>query len=116
MGRPPRACLVCGEPFHGGGSRCPRHRRYPPKPATTNQLGLGWDHRRQRAALLLREDRCWICGGGAELIPVKGPWEADHVLPRSMGGTNEPSNYRLAHRLCNIGRGGKNRRRNRRGS
>lgn len=33
---------------------------------------------------------CWICGGlGAD--------SADHVVPKSKGGTDHPSNLRAAH-------------------
>jgi 5-methylcytosine-specific restriction endonuclease McrA len=39
---------------------------------------------------------CGICGE-----PADGPVEIDHVFPLSRGGTHEPDNVQLAHRLCN---------------
>ena len=29
------------------------------------------------------------------------PWDLDHRLPRSKGGTNHPANLRVLHRRCN---------------
>ncbi len=41
--------------------------------------------------------RCHICGGD-----VAGePWQADHVLAHSAGGTHDIDNYLPAHSLCN---------------
>jgi 5-methylcytosine-specific restriction protein A len=55
----------------------------------------------RRAAAAIRDDPdsvCWICGGlGADT--------ADHVVPVSRGGGNDPDNLRPAHRFCNTGRG-----------
>jgi 5-methylcytosine-specific restriction endonuclease McrA len=42
--------------------------------------------------------RCHICGGS---IAPGSYWEADHVSPRSGGGTSEIANYLPAHGLCN---------------
>lgn len=51
---------------------------------------------------------CWLCGG--EIDPTApansaGSGTVDHLVPRSRGGGNEPSNLRLAHRRCNVRRG-----------
>lgn len=51
---------------------------------------------------------CWLCE-----LPVDpdapagtpGAPTVDHVVPRSRGGTSDPSNLRLAHRRCNGARG-----------
>ena len=41
---------------------------------------------------------CGICGK-----PVgKDDYTIDHIIPLSSGGTNEISNYRVAHRECNL--------------
>lgn len=51
---------------------------------------------------------CWLCGGGIDpsAIPTS-PVSAtvDHLVPRSRGGSNDPTNLRLAHRRCNNRRG-----------
>lgn len=46
--------------------------------------------------------RCWLCG--AEITAVQ-PWDVDHVLPRSQGGSDELRNLRPAHASCNRSRG-----------
>src|SRR3954465_1294169 len=51
---------------------------------------------------------CWVCSGDVEPASPAGsppPPSVDHVIPRSRGGTNDPSNLRLAHRRCNGQRG-----------
>lgn len=51
---------------------------------------------------------CWLCGGEIDpAAPVGSPVSAtvDHLVPRSRGGSSEPSNLRLAHRRCNHRRG-----------
>lgn len=42
--------------------------------------------------------RCHLCG-------AEGADTADHLVPRSRGGTDDPSNLRAAHRVCNARRG-----------
>jgi hypothetical protein len=52
--------------------------------------------------------RCWVCGGDVdhEVAPTAaGAPTIDHVLPKALGGTNDASNLRLAHRRCNGRRG-----------
>jgi hypothetical protein len=62
----------------------------------------GKQHRRslsavQRAQIFHKTaGRCHICGGA-----IEGPWQADHVLARSGGGTHVSDNYLPAHPLCN---------------
>ena len=41
--------------------------------------------------------------------PCDGPLQGDHIIPRSMGGTNHPSNYQTMCRRHNIAKGGANR-------
>lgn len=51
---------------------------------------------------------CWVCGGTFDAASPSGSPHrpsVDHVVPRARGGTNDPANVRLAHRLCNGQRG-----------
>lgn len=41
---------------------------------------------------------CWLCGNEQIRRPADS---ADHVIPRSRGGTDVMENLRPAHRLCN---------------
>jgi hypothetical protein len=51
----------------------------------------------QRAEIFQKTaGRCHICGG-----TIEGPWQADHVLAHSGGGTHVSDNYLPAHSLCN---------------
>ena len=43
---------------------------------------------------------CWLCRQ-----PIAGLPSADHVIPRSRGGTDDIENLRPAHLRCNISRG-----------
>ena len=56
----------------------------------------------------VRGDHCHICGGRIDLS-LPGSHAAgltvDHLLPVSMGGTNELANLHVAHRRCNSVRG-----------
>lgn len=44
---------------------------------------------------------CWLCCG----IVTHETASRDHVIPRSLGGPNRMSNYKLAHKECNVLRG-----------
>lgn len=44
---------------------------------------------------------CWLCGNQRIRRPADS---ADHVIPRSRGGTDDDGNLRPAHRLCNSAR------------
>lgn len=53
---------------------------------------------------------CWICGGKCDINADGNSNEypsVDHILPVSLGGTDEWNNVRLAHRICNSLRGNK---------
>ena len=65
-----------------------------------------------RERLVLYERDGWTCGLCADsvdrtLIGSLSPWRPslDHVVPRSLGGGDEPTNLRLAHFWCNSVRG-----------
>jgi 5-methylcytosine-specific restriction endonuclease McrA len=51
---------------------------------------------------------CWLCLEvvDEELIGTSSLWRPslDHVVPRSRGGTDSPTNLRLAHNWCNSAR------------
>ena len=70
-----KACVVCGKPSYSG-PRCPkhalptRHRRY-----TKNAL-----------AVVQAATRCHLCGEGPR---PDDPFVADHLIPRSLGGSDE---------------------------
>ena len=44
---------------------------------------------------------CWICGK----LRTKAEATVDHVYPRALGGKDEPSNYRIACKKCNVKKG-----------
>jgi len=41
---------------------------------------------------------CCRCGGP---VQVEQPWDVDHVIPLSLGGTLGLDNQAIAHRACN---------------
>jgi hypothetical protein len=53
--------------------------------------------------LVIRRDGyvCALCGG--KVAPDE--LDIDHVVPRSKGGSDEPENLQVAHRLCNQRKG-----------
>jgi 5-methylcytosine-specific restriction endonuclease McrA len=87
-----RLCIVCSQVFIGTGSRCPDH----VLPAR------GRHYTKNALAVVQAATRCHLCGEG----PRPGdPFVADHVVPRSLGGSDEIDNLRPAHRSCNGRRG-----------
>jgi 5-methylcytosine-specific restriction endonuclease McrA len=69
---------------------------------TTTERGLGWQHQKQRAALLRRHidgTLCFWCG-----LPMyrSQALAADHSVARARGGRNAD---RLLHTPCNSERG-----------
>jgi 5-methylcytosine-specific restriction endonuclease McrA len=71
--------------------------------ATTTERGLGWTHQQRREQLLEQHIDGMLCGECRQPM-----WrdlqalDADHSLPRSLGGTQAD---RLLHRSCNRRRG-----------
>lgn len=96
-----RPCLVCGTP--SAGSYCPAHAR-------NRNLA------RDLLELVANRDGwiCQLCGEPVSRIRDRSPLSPslDHVKPLAQGGTDAPSNLRLAHNGCNArqemtgGRGG----------
>ena len=59
--------------------------------------------KKRRLGLIKRYGRtCHLCGER-----IAGLVTADHVVPRSLGGTNAYDNLRPAHFGCNLRRGNK---------
>ena len=65
-------------------------------------MAWGGNHalRKRRQVLEVYGNICWLCKQ-----PIPGLPRADHVLPRSKGGTDDIENLRPAHLRCNISRG-----------
>jgi 5-methylcytosine-specific restriction endonuclease McrA len=88
---PLRTCSVCGG-IARTGNRCERHRR-PPRSGT---------YTRDAKRIVQAAAHCHLCGEGPR---PSDPFVADHVIPRSRGGSDDPSNLAPAHRSCNGRRG-----------
>jgi 5-methylcytosine-specific restriction endonuclease McrA len=64
-----------------------------------------------RGELFREQDgRCWLCDGlmvltGRDGLRRPDACTVDHVQPKILGGKDERSNYRAAHRRCNNIRG-----------
>lgn len=82
-------------PDHGGTPRPRGTRSRAPRP------GVAWGGRRiaRLLAFVLSEygDVCHLCGRA-------GSTSIDHVIPRSMGGTDDLENLRPSHGSCNSAR------------
>lgn len=59
-------------------------------------------YRRNRAVVLAEEQTCWMCGRPGT---PDDPLTADHVIPRSRGGSHDRRNLRAGHLSCNSARG-----------
>jgi len=73
---------------------------------TMRRQGKRYSVREPRIALTAAErlqvlaktsGRCHICGGKI----ADQPWQSDHVIPYSAGGTHKVDNYLPAHSTCN---------------
>lgn len=63
----------------------------------TRNMAPGWAALK-RYVIARDKGICWICG-------KPGATSADHIIPRSKGGIDHPSNLRAAHWTCNNRRG-----------
>jgi 5-methylcytosine-specific restriction endonuclease McrA len=64
--------------------------------------GRPW--RRVRDQVYAEEYLCWRCGKPVDkLLPANHDMgkSVDHIVPWSLGGTDDRDNLRLAHRICN---------------
>jgi hypothetical protein len=90
----PRPCLRCQQLTrnrHGRCDRCQRDMSGWVRKGSTRQ----W--RKQRAAILERDGhRCHWCGGHADSV--------DHLKPKALGGSDDPTNLIASCGACNSGR------------
>jgi hypothetical protein len=89
-----RACLGCGRPFY---ARRQTTRRCPSCQPAARPRGRPW--RRVRAAVLERD------GGVCHWCGRPGATHVDHLLARSVGGSDDPSNLVASCASCNLKRG-----------
>ncbi|WP_081319134.1 HNH endonuclease [Microbacterium testaceum] len=99
---------VCG----GCGKECSRPATRGQKPKWCESCRKALQNRdikitpAQRVGVYVRDGwSCWLCEGAVDrtLIGSYSHWRPslDHVVPRSMGGSDDPENLRLAHWWCN---------------
>lgn len=96
---PKSACLKCHRLIPMGQTYCTTHTRKPRprvRPSKTKR-GLGYTYEKNRGIALSISRGCVLCG-------LPGANSADHVVPRSQGGTEELFNLAPAHLSCNSSR------------
>jgi 5-methylcytosine-specific restriction endonuclease McrA len=91
----PRSC-ICGG-IHQPGERCPRSSA---AGTTTQRFGKGWAAM-SRAVIERDGGVCQLQLPGCTHVATT----ADHIVPRSKGGTAAMENLRAACRPCNSRRG-----------
>lgn len=97
---PPRACRECGARCKG--RYCTKHAALDTKPAwsttrtSAHARGYGSKWRELRQYILNRDPIC-TCGRA----PSK---YADHIRPKHLGGTDDPSNLQGLCRACHDGK------------
>jgi 5-methylcytosine-specific restriction endonuclease McrA len=86
-------CAVCGKrcEISAGPPRCAKHAIKP----------RGAEAKRAQRLVYRTQTSCWICGN---TIGLEEPRVADHIIPRSQGGADDPTNMRLAHAACHAQR------------
>lgn len=81
-------------------SRCVKcEREFDRRRGTARERGYDAEYEANKDFVLSKSKICWRCGDG-------GADTADHVIPRSRGGSNAVSNLRPAHASCNYSAGG----------
>ena len=71
----------------------------------SNENGAKWLSRKERLAIYLRDGcACAYCGAGIEEVDEGILLSLDHLVPRSAGGGDEPSNLITACTRCNAKR------------
>lgn len=97
-------CQLCGEPFvcrspSGFASYC--------GPCGRRRGKKKWA--RQSTFVFARDNHlchlCWLPADPTQVVPHPDAPTLDHVVPRSRGGSDDPSNLRCAHFRCNCLRG-----------
>jgi hypothetical protein len=98
---PLRPCLSCGKPCTT--TRCaPCARTHEAARGTTAQRGLSGDHARMSRHYKDTNAACVHC---QQTGTPTNPITAGHIIARSRGGTNDPSNYQPECRTCNSRKG-----------
>jgi 5-methylcytosine-specific restriction endonuclease McrA len=70
----------------------------PPEP----KLSLSGSHHRRISNLIARDGpKCYLCGRTLD----RSQYHIEHIIPRSRGGTNHPSNLAVACVPCNYRKG-----------
>jgi 5-methylcytosine-specific restriction endonuclease McrA len=121
-----RHCAECGHPFQARGHRkfcsAPCSKRAANRAGHNSVGGRAAEHRRRyrlrgavgqgkydRAAIFGRDHwRCQLCGAPVErhaAVPHPMAPTIDHIVALAHGGSDEWTNVRLAHFLCNARRG-----------
>lgn len=103
-------CMLPPEIVHPGPVLPPRPVRSSDRRSTTDKTGQATRARILRAILKIHGAVCHLCSGPIDLeLRYPHPMSAtrDHVIPRSLGGTNAIRNQRPAHKVCNERRGNK---------
>lgn len=83
----------CAEPATGGSVQCQYHREL--------SAARAWGIRKHPLETIYKErgiENCWICGEG---FSEKNRMSNDHLIPRSLGGPDEPWNLAPACHSCN---------------
>lgn len=98
----PKDCEVCGEQLSYANRYATAHRR-------CRADKSWWIPDLERQAVYERDGFvCQLCDDPVDVnLDSRDAMSAtlDHIVPRSLGGLNEPANLRLAHRSCNSKRG-----------
>jgi 5-methylcytosine-specific restriction protein A len=104
-------CLGCGRICERGknheGARCPKckaewnakkNAARRARRGTTGQRGYDGAYEKTRLRVLAEEPYCYSCGAPATTV--------DHIIPLTLGGTNERANLHGCCLRCNSARGG----------
>lgn len=95
----PTQMSVCPEPGCPNLRPCPEHPEPDHRSPSSRRTSTHAWQTRIRPFVLRRDDyRCHICG-------LSGADQVDHLVPVSMGGTDDPTNLAAAHARCNNQRG-----------
>lgn len=88
-----KPCLVCGVPSPS--PRCPQHKVADQRPSRARRPATGSQKARLRRATLARDS--WTCRGCGVVDRSGRSLQADHIIPLSLGGTNDLENMQA---LC----------------
>jgi 5-methylcytosine-specific restriction endonuclease McrA len=94
-------CITCGGAFLGDSAQ--KYCSLTCRPSTGSGVS-------RHLPYLLKRDRrrCQICGGAVawtKKVPHPKAPTADHIVPRSKGGSDDRRNLQLAHWRCNAAKG-----------